>query len=820
MRRSSFIFQHSAFHILHCALPLVFAAFAADANGATPLATSATVSFAMNAAGDGEFVDGGFVIARRGTAPDCAIVVATNSDPLVQYAAKELQTFTKRMTGVELPIVPSATGKTVTLDYAGEPPAPPGGAASSRAARRDAAPPNDGQQPISLNRLTAQLLNADAFQIKTDGQGLVISGGGPRGVLYGVYELLERFGGCEWYSSWVEEIPGREVFSVPARLDFFDAPAFEERDVLWCDVVRHPEFAARMRFNGQFNRKFPAGGPALPFLKGIDAKRPGQYQFQLAHSYQFLAPPKEHYAEHPEWYSLVKGRRLGTNEWWQFCWSNKELQSFIAERLKALLREDPGARAVGIGQNDWRNYCECPECASCTEEEESPAGPSLRFVNAIADEVGKEFPDVMLLTLAYHGTRKPPKTIRPRPNVGVVLCSFECSFTEPFATSSHTNSRKFAQYVRDWGAICPVYVWDYTVNFCNYLMPFPNDLSLQPNYKLFHDNGVRWLFTQGCDGGAHCDMAELKTWLQSKLMWNPDQDAAPLIDRFLKGFYGPAEPFVRKYLDDLHAALRMTRDPDPSAAPAAVGLYGENLPVSDAFIEEALATWLKAEEAAAADPVRRFNARVGALPMLYVRLKRRYEESKKTVWCAEDLAPHVAAYGRIQPLAADFVKRVDEVVNGVEGVKGKDGFTLAEVYSKYQRLMRDFRELAKWTAPTSGCDRAEVNGKGMSYSKGERTWRLPLRLIACDVGATYGVRARLRARGQIEAGTEVPGLPFAAGHSRKKLEPDPSGDWAWYDIGEYDIVGLQNLPRPTMNGPAFFVRGDIDFDCLEIAKVK
>jgi len=158
--------------------------------------------------------------------------------------------------------------------------------------------------------------------------------------------------------------------------------------------------------------------------------------------------------------------------------------------------------------------------------------------------------------------------------------------------------------------------------------------------------------------------------------------------------------------------------------------------------------------------------------------------------------------------------------NRARNLKGKDGFTLSEGYSKYQRLMRDFRELAKWTAPTSGCDRAEVNGKGMSYSKGERTWRLPLRLIACDVGATYGVRARLRARGQIEAGTEVPGLPFAAGHSRKTLEPDPSGDWAWYDIGEYDIVGLQNLPRPTMNGPAFFVRGDIDFDRLEIAKVK
>ncbi len=108
----------------------------------------------------------------------------------------------------------------------------------------------------------------------------------------------------------------------------------------------------------------------------------------------------------------------------------------------------------------------------------------------------------------------------------------------------------------------------------------------------------------------------------------------------------------------------------------------------------------------------------------------------------------------------------------------------------------------------------------MSVSKRERTWRLPLRLIACDTGATYRVRVHLKARGEIEAGTEVPGLPFAAGHSRKTMAPAPSGDWDWYDIGEYDIVGLQNLPRPTRDGPAFFVRGDIDFDRLEIAKVK
>ena len=42
-----------------------------------------------------------------------------------------------------------------------------------------------------------------------------------------------------------------------------------------------------------------------------------------------------------------------------------------------------------------------------------------------------EFPQVAVDTFAYQYTRRPPKTIRPRPNVIVRLCSFECNFREP-----------------------------------------------------------------------------------------------------------------------------------------------------------------------------------------------------------------------------------------------------------------------------------------------------------------------------------------------------------------------------------------------------
>ncbi len=734
---------------------------------------------------------GGFVIALRGSAPDCVIVVASNAHETVQYAAKELQSFTKRMTGVGLPIVPSATGKSVILDYtAGEPPAPQ---ASAKLSNRQTCKP-------------------DSFRLSVTNDCLRIVGGGPRGVLYGVYELLERFGGCEWFSSWVEEIPEREIFAVPGDLDLYEAPAFEERGAHWYDLFQSPAFAARCRFNGYFHQKPPYGGPALRFVKGLG--------FQLAHTYGKLVPAKEYFAEHPEWYSMVGGRRLGPDEEWQLCWTNKELQHFVAERCKELLRADPGAMAVGVSQNDWFNYCSCPNCAAVAKAEGSPAGPNILFANAVAEEIEDEFPGVTIFALAYHGTRKPPKTIRPRRNVGVVLCSFECSFTVPFEKSTHPNSAAFCDYLREWGMICGnLYVWDYCTNFRNYLMPHPSTLSLAPNYRLFRDNRVRWLFTQGSDTCPHADCAELKCYLQSKLMWNPDQPVEPLVSRFLKAFYGPAAPVVGECMDRLHAALNASpyRDPDPDAAPAAVGLYGENLPLTDDFLEEALAMFHRAEEAVKDDPARLYNVRVAELPIVFTRLKRLYERGCKKVWVAEYPAPHLERIEALRSACVDFLSRADEVKNAGHGV-----LQLSESNRRNDFLMKEFQLATKAPIAVSPACRTEVTTNLMSCAKSEKRWELPLRLIACDEGATYHIRARIRGRNEFSSGFIVPGLPLAKGTQSRcfKSGATENDDWAWRDIGEYDLSALQKLPRPTLDGLCFFVCGDIDFDRIEIAKVK
>ena len=82
---------------------------------------------------------------------------------------------------------------------------------------------------------------------------------------------------------------------------------------------------------------------------------------------------------------------------------------------------------ISISQNDWHGYCECEKCRALDEHEGTHAGTLIHFVNAVAEEVEKEHPDILIETLAYQYTRKPPRHVRPRRNVVTRLCSIECS---------------------------------------------------------------------------------------------------------------------------------------------------------------------------------------------------------------------------------------------------------------------------------------------------------------------------------------------------------------------------------------------------------
>jgi len=511
-------------------------------------------------------------ISRNGQANAVIVIAADASEP-EQYAAQELAGFLGRIGGAEFK-VQNTENKQSACIFVG-----PGAAKWA-----DAQFSTDG-------------LGAEGTVIKTVGDDLILAGGRPRGTLYAVYTFLEDQLGCRWWSSTESTIPKKRMVAAE-KLDIRYVPPLEYRSPFWFDAF-DGDWSARNKANGQAHR--------------LDAKHGGKHIYEgFVHTFYPLIPPEKYFAEHPEWFSEIDGKRTTENA--QLCLTNEEMRKELVQNLKERLRNNPEATIASVSQNDCHRNCQCAKCAAIEQEEGSPAGLMLRFVNAVAADIEQEFPNVAISTLAYQYTRKPPKTTKPRSNVIVQLCSIECSFCKPLADE---RNKAFRDDIVDWSKICDrLYIWDYTTNFRHYVMPHPNLRVLGPNVKFFADHHVKGVFEQGAYQSYGSEMAEVRAWVLAKLLWDPTRDGDALVNEFIEGYYGPAAPDIKAYVKVMHDAVEASGD--------WLGCFEQHTARYLSF-DNLARGWqcLKAAEHVVIDDADlRFRVQVAQLPVMYTFLMR------------------------------------------------------------------------------------------------------------------------------------------------------------------------------------------------------
>jgi hypothetical protein len=448
---------------------------------------------------------------------------------------------------------------------------------------------------------------AEEFAIKAKGDYLLVAGGRTRGTVYAVNRLLHRQG-IRWWTPWATHIPKKDTIDFRG-LDIREKPRFEYRSPFWYHAFDR-DWARRNNANGQHMRLQPEDGGKTVYK-------------EFVHTFYPLVPPEKHFKTHPEWYSLLDGQRKV--EGGQLCTTNPELRDFVVKRVREWLKETPEATIVSVSQNDWYGACQCPNCKAVDDAEGSPAGTMVALANYVAEKIERDYPHVAIDTLAYQYTRKAPKTIRPRPNVIVRLCSIECNFAQPL---THPSNASFAQDIRDWGKLTDrLYVWNYVTDFPHYMLPFANWYVVGPNERFFAANGVRGLFEQGAYQSYGASMAEMHAWVQSQLLWNPNQNDRKLIAEFLRGYYGSAAKPIQAYLD------LMARAAAPHPMSIWIGPDSEIFDVKTVLAADRL--WADAERAVAKDSALLWRVRQGRLPIRYVALSRwnglRAEAARKGV---------------------------------------------------------------------------------------------------------------------------------------------------------------------------------------------
>ena len=439
--------------------------------------------------------------------------------------------------------------------------------------------------PISVN--IDPTLEENSFKIEAsfeeDTLGMTIRGGDRRGVLYAVYQFLEEYAGFRYLTPDLETYTEEDVV-IPEGVVMDHSPVVAHRRLTWHSVYLTSGNYWCVK-NGITN-----GSSVLTEDLGGQSLNYGNLYVHTIAPLVGTKYPYPTYATNP-------------------CLTDPENFNTVMANLRKELEANPDINIISVSQTDYEQSCYCPNCAKIAEEEGSYSGVWITFVNKVAEELVKDYPDLIIDTLAYKNTQKAPKNVKPHENVCVRLCSITCCFTHPINDPNCERNKEFCEDLVAWGKICDnIHIWDYTTNFHYYISTFANLDVIRENMKFFADNNAVSVFPQGNSQGFSGEFGELRSYLLCKLMLDPymsKEEYYGYMDEFLKAYYGEGWMYIRQFIDKTtelaaNGGYKLDGNEEPTTAVCGQGIYDHPLTVITR--EEYLANeelfdelWTKAE---------------------------------------------------------------------------------------------------------------------------------------------------------------------------------------------------------------------------------
>jgi len=450
-------------------------------------------------------------------ASEYVIVRGINASSSEITAAEKLQEYLERISGCALPIVTDEQPVQSKEIIVGK---------TNR----------EGADTYQVDR---DAFGDDGFILKTVGDTIVIAGGEQRGALYGVFDFLQKFLGCRWFSTEVIIIPETATVAMPKEIDVLEAPAFKFRNPQIVGPMSTagglpPDYALANKINGT------GTGAVYPEEYG------GALKYNSSHDMYAILPAEAYFGEHPDWYAMdAKGNRVPDNP----CLSNEEVIQFLIDYALRRVEEDPGLICIGMGLNDSGVSCQCEACRAIYAEEGcQSAGTLVRMINRVCAALREAGSETMIGTFAYAATIDAPHKTKLDSNAVVYFAPIGLCYAHPMESCAMKDSAKHRKQLQDWKNVTEkIVIFDYPCNYNHYQLPRPSWAVLQPNIKYFYENNSIGLIN--CSN-MRCDMSLslLNTWLYAKLLWDPYQDMEALYADFLPLYYGDGWQYIREYL--------------------------------------------------------------------------------------------------------------------------------------------------------------------------------------------------------------------------------------------------------------------------------
>lgn len=460
----------------------------------------------------------------------CDIVIPQEATDTEQFAAEELRTYLKKMTGLDVLIVRGNNTVQPAHFYIGETEAGMGAKVPSG-------------EPDKLK---------EGFGIRRVKDGLVIRGFSDLGTLYGVYTYLEELG-IRWY------VPGELGEVIPSA----DALILEA-----LQIEEQPDYPYRWIGTNEWSRRNKCN-VNLP----MNEQTIGIKVWRAFHTFGALLHPDNYYHDHQEYFPLVQGKRryqpprmlqgadiLHGN---QFETSNPEVVKQVAVNMGNVLDADPQIQIITLGPNDGSGYCQCTRCTSLDEKNvphyQSMSQRLLLFFNAVSQIIDVTHPGKIVKFGAYHAYTVPPDDpdLKALDNMQVMIAHYE-DYANSLAINDPNSGRnaRFRKLLDGWKPkVNSMFFYEYywKVNWLG--LPWPIVHSIAEDIPYLHrEYNAEGMFTQ-YTGDVNAWSRPMNYYVAAKLIWDIDIDVAELLDEYYVKFYGTASEPMKSFYEAFEQAF-------------------------------------------------------------------------------------------------------------------------------------------------------------------------------------------------------------------------------------------------------------------------
>ena len=269
-------------------------------------------------------------------------------------------------------------------------------------------PEKESDISLILNLCQSEDILFDGFTIDISDNSICINATIERGLLYGVYAVLEKIG-CRF----TMPITQREIIPQMNSVEIENGvikenPCMEHRGICFYSTYEKTKDLTLEMYDWMTKNRFNFLMTALDrpddtvdeyhTIKWLDLedtmlieiKKRGIILDMSEHSTDYFFSRELIFKENPEWFAMIEGKRQPA----QMCYANQDAVNYYGDQYIKYVEKHPEIDMIGIWPLDGGGYCECERCTK----------DPLTFAKAI-DTVARRIkeinPHLVIEQLAY-----------------------------------------------------------------------------------------------------------------------------------------------------------------------------------------------------------------------------------------------------------------------------------------------------------------------------------------------------------------------------------------------------------------------------------